>query len=105
MSKRRTASEWDAVLRAYRRSGLTQAEFCHRQGIAVATLSWRLRRDRAPVELPRLVEILTPAAPGSGPEADMARIELGSPRGPLTVHCPCGRVAAILAQLTAPEPS
>ena len=111
MSKRRTASEWNSLLRDYHRSHLTQAEFCRRRGLAVPTLCWRLRREREsasersirnPGDAPTLLEIQPLPASGTGwPGAATARIELNSPLGPLCVHCPCSELARILVELTA----
>ena len=49
--KRRSRDEWTALVAAWRRSGLTQAEFCQREGLSRRTLGWwrwRLEREAAP---------------------------------------------------------
>jgi hypothetical protein len=49
--------KWVEVVEEYERSGLTQAEFVARRGVALSTLQSKLRRSRAqrtgPVRLPR----------------------------------------------------
>lgn len=108
MAMHRSSSEWAALLRSYHRSDLTQAEFCRRKGITVASLGYHLRRDRpvGPVsDAPELIE-LAPFPPASlaSVRAGEARIELGTALGPVTVHGPACEVARILAAIT-PAPA
>ncbi len=44
MSER--ATYWRQVLRDWKRSGLSQAEFCRRRGLAAVTFAWWKRRLR-----------------------------------------------------------
>jgi hypothetical protein len=41
---------WARVLSAWRKSGLTQAEFCRRQGVKAVTFSWWKRKLRGAAE-------------------------------------------------------
>lgn len=44
---RRTTAQWAAILRAFDRSGVNQAEFARRRQLPVATLRWHLWRRRS----------------------------------------------------------
>lgn len=49
--KRRSREEWTGLIAAWKRSGITQAEFCQREGLSRRTLGWwrwRLEREAAP---------------------------------------------------------
>ena len=43
-SRRRSAAEWDALVRAYAKRTGTAPEFCREHGVAVSTLDWWRRR-------------------------------------------------------------
>ena len=43
---------WNALLNDFRRSGLTQAEFCERRGISIHSFRKRLYRVPAPKPTP-----------------------------------------------------
>lgn len=76
MAKHRTNQEWASILSAFRRSGLSQAAFCHRRGLALSTFRLRLAASRrksahedGACRLPHaaLVEIpITSASSGDG---------------------------------------
>ena len=66
--------KWIEVVEEYERSGLTQAEFVTRRGVALSTLQSWLRRRRAqragpvrllPVEVAPTPPLATPATQGS----------------------------------------
>lgn len=72
MAAHTTAKERQEIIARYRRSGLTQREFCDREGITFSSLqSWLYKRSRGPSEGPRFIEV-TP----SKPAATTATIEL-----------------------------
>lgn len=51
MAKHRTDQEWASILSAFHRSGLSQAAFCRRRGLALSTFRLRLAaegRSRGP---------------------------------------------------------
>ena len=52
---KRTGPDWRLVVHDWRESGLTKAEFCHREGIAPSTFEWHLRRCRN--EMQRQIEL------------------------------------------------
>ena len=52
---------WNALLNDFRRSGLTQAEFCERRGISIH--SFRKRLYRVPAPKPALNPVPLPAFP------------------------------------------
>ena len=43
---------WNALLNEFRRSGLTQAEFCHRRGLSIHSFRKRLYQAHAPKPTP-----------------------------------------------------
>jgi hypothetical protein len=45
---------WNALLNEFRRSGLTQAEFCHRRGISIHSFRKHLYRIPAPKPTPAI---------------------------------------------------
>jgi len=55
MAKQRNARQWATLLRRYQRSGLTQAAFCSRHGIALSTLGYQLRKHRAGADDPKIL--------------------------------------------------
>ena len=62
--RRRSASEWRALMRAYSRGRATREQFCARHGVALSTFAWwrsRLRRESAARALLRA----KPAQPGA----------------------------------------
>ncbi len=54
--RRRSADEWAKIINRYRRSGLTQREFCEREGVSTGALQHWLYR--APKAKPKFVEVL-----------------------------------------------
>lgn len=112
MAKHRNPSEWATLLRAYRRSNCTQAEFCHRHGVAVATFSYQLRKQREmadvsqashvgpPVFPPSLIEVHPPQE-SFAMESSGIRMELNTHVGVVSVHCAAADAIKILAGLTA----
>ncbi len=86
MPRNRTPRQWREILDAFDRSDLSQAEFCRRRGLALATFRYhRARAATRPVlpEAPRVVELFTEPAPSS--VADL-RLQLDLPFGPVSIH-------------------
>lgn len=83
MRPRRTEQQWRKTLDKFDRSGLTQEQFCQREGLAPATFAnWRRKiraTSLAPVQA-SFVEVCIPAQPTPlsqhGPEADELVVEL-----------------------------
>ena len=46
MSTRKTSEEWSKLLKRYRKSGNSQAAFCNRNNLSLATLQYHLKKDR-----------------------------------------------------------
>ena len=76
-TKRRRASEWQALLSKLAESGEDVTQFCRRQGIHLPTLRWwqwhlrvstgeleRRRRQVAAMPEPRFTELHVPESPG-----------------------------------------
>lgn len=102
MSRTRTPRQWREILDAFDRSDLSQAEFCRRRGLAIATFRYHRARagERQSVEAPQLVEIFAePVSTG----AEALRLDLDLALGPVTVH---GHPAPLadLIRLLAPTP-
>jgi hypothetical protein len=115
MAKHRTARQWASLLRRYESSGLTQRAFCQRQGIALSTLTYHLRRNRrkagSSAELeatPKLVELKLEADESvarAGAGAAVVRIELDALGNvPILIHCQSAQVGEILAQVRSLPP-
>lgn len=86
MPRNRTPRQWREILDAFDRSDLSQAEFCRRRGLALATFRYhRVRAATSPVspEAPRVVELF--AEPAASPIGEL-RLELDLPFGPVTVQ-------------------
>jgi hypothetical protein len=104
MSRTRTPRQWREILDAFDRSDLSQAAFCRRRGLALATFRYHRARATAPpgvLEAPQLVELFTePTSETPG----AIRLELHIALGPVTIH---GRPAMIaeLLSLLAPNPA
>ncbi len=97
-TKRRRASEWQALLAKLAESGEEVPQFCRRQGIHLPTLRWwqwhlrgsagdlaRRRRPVAAMPEPRFTELQVPVSPG--PTGAGAGFELRWPDG-LTLVIP-----------------
>lgn len=103
MAKHRTDQEWASILRAFRDSGLSQAAFCRRRGLALSTFRLRLAASRRG-ELPPpphadgasgtsptgLLELPLLAAPPGGDTGGLA-----SRRIPVEVEFPSGARASL----------
>jgi len=86
MPRTRTPRQWREILDAFDRSDLSQAEFCRRRGLALATFRYhRARAATSPVspEAPRVVELFAETA--ASPIGEL-RLELDLPFGPVTVQ-------------------
>lgn len=86
MPRNRTPRQWREILDAFDRSDLSQAEFCRRRGLALATFRYhRARAATRPVlpEAPRVVELFT--EPAASSVADL-RLQLDLPFGPASIH-------------------
>jgi transcriptional regulator with XRE-family HTH domain len=47
-AKRRSAAEWTRIIARFRRSGLTQREFCEREEVSLSALqNWLYRRSKS----------------------------------------------------------
>ena len=99
MPRNRTPRQWREILDAFDRSDLSQAEFCRRRGLALATFRYhRARPATRPVlpEAPRVVELFT--EPAASPVADL-RLELELPFGPVSIHGQPAPLAELLRLL------
>jgi hypothetical protein len=96
MPRKRTPRQWREILEAFDRSDLSQAEFCRRRGLALATFRYRRARAAARPELsdpPRVVELFT--TPATSPIVEL-RVELDLPLGPVTIHGQAAPLAELL---------
>ena len=89
MSRTRTPRQWREILAAFDRSDFSQAEFCRRRGLALATVP-------EVAEVPQLVEIFSEPGPRT---SEALRLELDLPLGPVTVHGQPGSLAELLRLL------
>lgn len=99
MPRTRTPRQWREILDAFDRCGLSQAEFCRRRSIVLATFRYhRARASTSPVspEAPRLVELFAESVPA--PAGDL-RLDLHLPIGPLAVHGQPPALAELLGLL------
>jgi hypothetical protein len=104
MPRNRTPKQWREILDAFDRSNLSQAEFCRRRGLALATFRYhRARASTRPVlpEVPRVVELF--AEPAMSPVGEL-RLELDFPVGQLVIHGQPASLAELL-QLLASAPA
>ena len=103
MPRTRTPRQWREILDAFDRSELSQAEFCRRRGLALATFRYHRTRASAPVsaETPRLVELLAEPAPATN---ETLCLQLDLPLGPVAIHGHPAMIAALLS-LLAPTPA
>jgi len=103
MPRNRTPKQWREILDAFDRCDLSQAEFCRRRGLALAT--FRYYRSRATVEpvlreSPRVVELF--AEPATSPIGEL-RLELELPFGPVSIHGQPAPLADLLHRLASPH--
>lgn len=98
MSRTRTPRQWRKILAAFDRSDFSQAEFCRRRGLALATFRYQCARAAVPevAEVPQLVEIFSEPGPRT---SEALRLELDLPLGPVTVHGQPGSLAELLRLL------
>lgn len=102
MPRNRTPRQWREILDAFDRSDLSQAEFCRRRGLALATFRYhRARSATRPVspETPRVVGLFT--EPATSPMGEV-RLELDLPFGPVSVHGAPAALADLLHRLASP---
>jgi hypothetical protein len=86
MPRNRTPKQWREILDAFDRTDLSQAEFCRRRGLALATFRYhRARASIRPVlpEAPCVVELFT--EPSTSPVGEL-RLALELPFGPVSIH-------------------
>ena len=82
---------WGAQLRAWQQSGLTQADYCRRQGLDRRRFHfWKdlLERERSPEPMPAAAPVLPPVRfvpVPVGPLTPMSAASGGSPRATLTL--------------------
>lgn len=82
----RTRNEWAELIKAWKASGLTAAQFAARHGLkakALSTWRWRLRKEPqrlSDAATPRLVQVSVADLLGSG-DAETGRWELTTPDG------------------------
>lgn len=98
MSKTQQQKEkWVEVVEEYERSGLTQAEFVTRRGVALSTLQSWLRRSRA--QRPGPVRLLpVEVAPTPPPAKGSAPVEVVVPSG-VRLYVAPGTDVGYVAQL------
>jgi hypothetical protein len=66
MARRRSTDEIEQVLGQYRKSGLTQIEYCRQAGMALSTLSRYLRRRGVDQQQLMRVHVESEAESGAG---------------------------------------
>lgn len=103
MPRNRTPRQWREILDAFDRSNLSQAEFCRRRGLALAT--FRYHRARAATrpslpEAPRVVELFT--EPATSPIGEL-RLELDLAFGPVSIHGQPAPLAELLHLLASAQ--
>jgi hypothetical protein len=103
MPRNRTPKQWREILDAFDRSNLSQAEFCRRWNLALAT--FRYHRARAATrpslpEIPRVVELF--AEPAKASLADL-RLELDLPFGVVSLHGQPAPLAELLHLLASAQ--
>lgn len=97
MGAHTTAKERQEIIARYRRSGLTQREFCDREGITLGALqSWLYKRNRGRGEGPRFIEV-TSSGPAAGPTA--IELHLGELRIVLPTTISDERIADLVVAL------
>jgi len=105
MPRTRTPRQWREILDAFDRSDLSQAAFCRRRGLALATFRYHRARATAPpvvLEAPQLVELF--AEPTSETRTEALRLELHLALGHATIHGHPVMIAELLLLLT-PTPA
>ena len=103
MPRTRTPRQWREILDAFDRSDLSQAEFCRRHGLALATFRYhRARAATRPVlpEAPHVVELFT--VPSTSPVGEL-RLELELPFGPVSIHGQPTPLAELLHMLASAQ--
>lgn len=103
MPRTQTSRQWREILNAFDRSDLSQAEFCRRRGLVLAT--FRYHRARAvtrpvPPQPTRVIELFAEPARASGAAL---RLELDLPLGPVIVHGQPGALADLLRLLASAQ--
>ena len=81
---RRSRSEWQAIMQAFAKSGLTVVEFCEREKIAASVFAaWKRRFSETEAASPGFVELKASASPSSPVElpSASAKFELVLPGG------------------------
>jgi hypothetical protein len=81
---------------------MSQAEFCRRRSLALATFRYHRARSAAQPHLsepPRVVELFAEPATHS---VGVLRLELDFPFGPVTVHGQAAPLAELLRSLVSP---
>lgn len=97
MGAHTTPDERRELVTRYRRSGLTQREFCDTEGITVGALrSWLYKRSWKPVEGPRFVEVTSPRQQA---EAEAIELRLGDVRVVLPMSITNERIADLVVAL------
>jgi len=103
MPRNRTPRQRREILDAFDRSNLSQAEFCRRRGLALATFRYhRSRAGRGPAlpEAPRAVELFT--EPAASPIGDL-RLELDLAFGAVSIHGQPAPLAELLQLLASAQ--
>jgi hypothetical protein len=102
MPRTRTSRQWREILDAFERSELSQAEFCRRRGLGLATFRYQRARAAGPASagVPQLVELFTEPAPTT---PDALRLELDLAVGPVTVHGHPALIGELLSWLASPR--
>lgn len=83
---RRTRSEWQAIMQAFEKSGLTVVEFCEREKISASVFAaWKRRFSESEAAPPGFVELKASASTSPSPPRPAApatsKFELTLPGG------------------------
>ena len=97
MGAHTTPDERHELVTRYRRSGLTQREFCDAEGITVGALrSWLYKRSSKRVEGPRFVEVTSSRQQA---ETEAIELRLGDVRVVLPLSITNERIADLVVAL------
>jgi len=89
MQPRRSESEWRAIFNKYERSGLSQEQFCKRQGVPLTTFClWRrkLRAASLASQSGGFIEVCIPES------VEVAEVKVAEAKPGLVVELPYGVV-------------
>ena len=79
---RRTRAEWQAIMKRFKKSGLTVAAFCAQEEISASAFSdWKRKLSVKGVKKPRFVELTPSTPPLSASLPTRGEFELSLPGG------------------------